>query len=124
MRLYAKNVVLEDELTYDEQTSDVSIGCSIDGESNLILFTDPTPGLSNQTTDIHETSSKIITYYPNPVIGNSVRLSEKCNFKMINNTGQILLEKKFSDMIDISNYSAGLYLVLIDSGQTIKLIVK
>lgn len=123
--LFSNNKVKLDELEYEEQTSDISIGRQSDGVDNWIFFESPTPGASNQITAIPEVSvNNIIKAYPNPAKGSMVFLSEICNYKIYNIVGQLMIEKKASKLIDTSKFERGLYFVAIDNGQAIKLVIQ
>lgn len=114
-----------DAYTYHEQTSDISIGRLPNGEEEWIFFVTPTPGASNEVLDIPETVySNLIIISPNPASGNIVQLSESCNFGVYNMMGQPVVQQKNSHLIEISQYNKGMYFVVIDNGQTLKLIIQ
>jgi hypothetical protein len=66
----------------------------------------------------------VIVAYPNPATGSMVKLSKACNFRIYNFMGQFVEEQKNSHLFNVSSYNKGLYFVVIDTGQTIKLMVK
>ena len=113
-----------DEYEYNEQTSDISIGRSHDGGDEWIFFESPTPGASNQTTDINEQNEiSNLLLFPNPANGSVVSLSSNINYKVYNIYGQIIGEGNNSNQINISGYNKGIYIVVSDEGAKQKLIV-
>lgn len=124
IRLYALNDVLEDELIYDEQTSDISIGREYDAADNWIYFNSPTPGASNSTTSIEENLfSNSFEIYPNPAIGEYVYLSKKMDYNVYNTLGQKIVTIKNYDKINITNYNKGVYIVVSEYGARQKLVI-
>lgn len=114
-----------DEYIFGPQTTDISEGRFQDGENNWVFFNYPTPGASNGYLYVSETLplNQIIAY-PNPVIGPRVTLSGVCSYSIYNFMGQLIEEQKNLDFINTSSYNKGLYFVVINNGQTIKLMVE
>jgi len=114
-----------DAYTFGEQTSDISIGRKSDGGDEWISFTSPTPGASNETLGIPETgNTEMISVSPNPSSGSYVRLSEPCNFKVYDILGKMVAEKENMQRIDISRFHQGVYFIVIDNGQKLKMIIQ
>ena len=111
-------------LVIDEQETDISEGRFPDMDENWIFFESPTPGASNESTSINEIDSEIVKVFPNPSKGGIVSLSKPSNFKIFNAQGIIIEEFNFSQFFNTSKYNNGLYIVVMESGQTIKLIVQ
>lgn len=123
--LFSNGLIKIDEFEYDEQTSDISIGRLSDGGDEWIFFESPTPGESNETTDINEQNEiSNLLLFPNPTNGEKVNLSRNINYKVYNIYGQIVGEDNNSDQINISKYYKGIYIVVSDEGAKRKLIVK
>jgi len=124
IRLYALNDVLEDELIYNEQTSDISIGREYDASENWIYFNSPTPGASNSTTSIEENLfSNSFYIYPNPANGEYVNLSKKMDYIVYNTLSKKITTIKNYDKINITNYNKGVYIVVSEAGSRQKLII-
>lgn len=113
-----------DEYIYGEQQTDISEGRFYDGEDNWLFFNKATPRKSNRFTDLEEqVAADLIRIYPNPSKNGKVWLSKPSAYKVYNSTGQLMHEDKHSQFFNTADYNKGLYLVVIDSGQKIKLIV-
>lgn len=65
-----------------------------------------------------------IKMYPNPARTGNVYFSRPVNFKLYNLSGQHLLSGYQKASMDISNLSKGMYFILTDEGQKLKLIVE
>ena len=113
-----------DEYIFGAQESDISEGRFPNGIDNWIFFEFPTPGKSNELTSVEEFNAEIIAIYPNPSQGGIVKLSEPSNFKVYNSQGNIMYQSKYSQFFNTSQFNNGLYVVVIESGQAIKLIVQ
>ena len=114
-----------DEYMFGPQNTDISEGRFRNGEDNWVLFEQPTPGASNGylgVPDINLTDQVIA--YPNPVTRSNAYLSESCNYRVYNSMGKFVEEQKNLNIINTSSYNKGLYFIVIDSGQTIKLMVQ
>lgn len=123
--IFDVNLNAVDKYVFGPQSTDISEGRFQDGENNWVFFEQSTPGASNGYLDIAEFDSKDkIIAYPNPVTGSLVTLSKTCNYKIYNFMGQFIEEHKNFHLINISSYNNGLYFVVIDTGQTIKLMVQ
>jgi len=113
-----------DEYIFGAQVTDISEGRFQNGADNWIFFNEPTPRKSNGFTAVHEFSVNKISLYPNPSTGGKVSLSETTNFKIYNTMGQLVHQGENSEIFNTSRYNKGLYIVVIDTGQKIKLIVQ
>lgn len=122
--LFNVNFETIDEYIFDGQETDISEGRFPDTDDNWIFFEYPTPGVSNELTSVNETYSEIVMVFPNPSKGGIVTLSKPSNFKIFNSQGIIIEEYNFSHFFNTSEYNNGLYIVVMESGQTIKLIVQ
>ena len=122
--IFTSNQLIIDELIYGPQTTDISYGRKVDGDFDWIFFEEPTPGASNQTSDIPQTvDNSNFTLYPNPANGNTVYLSEKISYQVYNIYGQLVAEEHNYDFINISTYTKGIYIVVSDKGIKQKLII-
>ena len=113
-----------DEYIFDIQETDISEGRFPNGADNWIFFNEPTPGASNEITAVPEFNLDNISLYPNPSSGCKVSFSKPTNFKIYNTMGQLVQHGENSQFFNTSSYNKGLYIVVIDNGQKIKLIVQ
>lgn len=114
-----------DAIFLGEETSDISFGRYPNGSNNWVHFNSPTPGSSNELVDIHDNPlRKILSLYPNPAFGSKVHLSNPSNYSVYNSWGQKIHEAINSKEFNTSKYNKGLYIVVIDSEQQIKLLVQ
>ena len=122
--LFKTGDVAVDNISYDSQTTDVSYGRVMDGNPIWISFQKPTPGASNQTSNMeyHESQNNF-TIYPNPASGDIVQTSKFITFSVYNIYGQIVDEGINCDFINIASYNKGVYVVVSSSGTRKKLII-
>ena len=122
--LFDANFGVIDEYIFGPQTTDISEGRLPDGGPDWVFFEHPTPGASNEFSDINE-ESEIATFviFPNPAQDGIVYLDTTLNFKVYNIYGQIVAEVMNNNQIDISGYNKGIYIVISDKGIKQKLIV-
>lgn len=114
-----------DEYVFGPQNTDISEGRLPNGGPEWVFFQEPTPGASNQADAVAQISaSNLIIAYPNPATGSLVRLSKPCIFKIFNITGQLIDEQNNLQLINTSNFNKGMYFVVVDNGQTIKLVIQ
>jgi spore coat protein CotH len=123
--IFDENEQSIDEYIYGQQNTDISEGRFRNGENNWVFFENPTPGASNGYLDVPEFGSNdLIVAYPNPTTGSTAYLTARCSYKVYNFMGQFIEKQDSLDFINISTYNKGLYFVVIDTGQTIKLMVQ
>lgn len=114
-----------DEYVFGPQNTDISEGRFPNGNNNWVFFENPSPGASNGYLDVPDfNSNSKISAYPNPTTESFVNLTESRSYRVYNSMGQFVEEKKKLNFINTSSYNNGLYFVVIDTGQTIKLMVQ
>jgi len=114
-----------DSYVFGVQSTDISEGRLPDGGTDWVFFDQPTPGASNEASGLDEfPNQKFIYAYPNPASGEDIHLSVNCNFIVCNILGQIIEQQRNSQLINISTYNNGLYFVVIENGQTLKILVQ
>jgi hypothetical protein len=114
-----------DEYIFGPQTTDISEGRFPNGSSDWAFFEQSTPGASNGYLDIPGLGlNNAIVAYPNPATGTYVSLSKASDFRVYNFMGQCIEVQKNSHFFNVSSYNKGLYFVVINTGQTIKLVVQ
>ncbi len=115
--IFESNLAVIDEIVYGAQTTDVSYGRKQDGNPDWMFFPEPTPGTSNGTSNIVETgNTEGFTIYPNPASGDVVYLSEKISYRIYNVYGQLIYQAENYDIINITGYNKGIYVVVSDKG--------
>lgn len=103
-----------DTLSFGEQSTDISYGRETDGNPEWIFFTNPTPGYSNNVTQISNEVVKPIKFYPNPVMQETLYFSRTCDVKVYDETGILIHSSEQIEEIDLSSFKAGLYVLCID----------
>lgn len=122
--IYTSTGAVIDMLTYGAQTTDVSFGRLPDGGENWQLFHNPTPGTSNKPDGVGEKEAQAaFTVYPNPATSGKVFFSHNINYRVYNTSGMLISEGKNSNMLDVSTFSQGLYIIVSNSGAAVKLMV-
>lgn len=121
--LFTSNLATIDEYIYGEQTTDKSEGRLPNGDDNWIFFDSPTPGASNQSSDILITDINTTKMYPNPANGDFIYLSEKSDIGVYNVYGQMIFEGYDLNIFNISHYNKGIYIVVLNNKDKLKLIV-
>ena len=113
-----------DEYIYGPQATDISEGRLPDGGPDWVFFDHPTPGASNEFSDINE-EGEIATFvlFPNPAQDGIVYLDTSLNFTVYNIYGQVVAEVINNNQFDIAGYSKGIYIVVSDKGIKQKLII-
>jgi len=113
-----------DRIRYDEETTDRSLARSVDGGNQWLASSIPTPGTSN-----HLTSSRLEgalerppLVYPNPVHGDIVYFSQLSTVKVFDLQGRQLLEVRNQQEASIESLIPGMYLLLFDGGEVVKLV--
>ena len=121
--LYNKDLLLIDNLSFGLQTNDVSRGRKTDGAAEIVFFSVPTPGKSNNTSSVGELDdqSKLIVY-PNPVSGPVIKFNQSINCRIYNYSGMMIFSGRDVTDIDVSNYPPGLYMIVTDDGRMVKFV--
>jgi hypothetical protein len=123
--LFNNDLTTIDEYVFGEQETDISEGRFHNGEDNWIFFNHPTPGKSNVFTSVEDQfASSAVQIYPNPSRGSRVFLDKPSDYKVYNSMGQLMSTGKNSQFFNTSAYNKGLYIVVIDGEQKIKLLVQ
>jgi len=113
-----------DQIIFDEQQTDISFGRDPDAGDNWIFYEDPTPGISNLLSATVENikQEKVLSAYPNPVVGNTLRLNKISDIKIYSIAGQVLVDQSQTKQISIEILPAGLYFIKTNKGEVIKFI--
>jgi hypothetical protein len=122
--LYSKYLLVVDTLSFGEQSGDVSSGRKSNGAIEIVFFNVPTPGRSNNATQVEDTQAENrLIVYPNPAHGDKVRLNQKINCRIYNSWGTVVFTGNEVDEIYLQDYPSGLYVILTDDGRSVKFIV-
>ncbi len=115
-----------DNIIYTSQTTDLSYGRNPDGGSVWKFYTVITPGFSNTSgAATGETYiENLLHVYPNPVFGDKVYLGEKMNIRLYDATGELIMTKENTDLLEIDHLLPGLYLLTNIDGRRVKLIIQ
>ena len=114
-----------DALTYTAQSTDISYGRLPDGNDNWVLFSHPTPGLSNMLSAIDENKNSLnFSIFPNPVKGSTVYFNQTIDCRVFNSSGQQVFSGDKINALDVSTYNKGLYIIVSDKGLRRKLVVQ
>lgn len=113
-----------DEYVFGPQENDISEGRYPNGADNWVFFERPTPGSSNEYTDVQEFHDDILFLYPNPSKGGKVMLNKTTNFNVFNMMGKLVYKAEKLDFFNTESYNKGLYIVVTDDGYTTTLIVQ
>jgi hypothetical protein len=107
-----------DNISFGNQTSDVSVGRCPDGVGNFALLQYPSYALSNCIVGLQENSVRNADFmmYPNPASDHfnlNALDNTKQTIEITNALGQVVYTNKFENTITIptSNWQSGLYLV-------------
>lgn len=122
--IFDNSQMVIDEYTFGEQETDISEGRFPNGANNWVFFTAPTPRESNEYAAVPELKTENIYLYPNPSDGGVVSLSQPGNLKVYNVMGQLVFHVENSQFFNTSHYNKGMYIVVIDSRQIVKLIIQ
>jgi hypothetical protein len=115
-----------DSIIFGTQSQNVSYGRDPDGAILWKFYTVFTPGFSNSSgagTGANYVEN-LLMIYPNPVIGDKVYLGEKVDIKLFNATGELILILEKVDQFETHLLQPGLYFVINDKGQSVKLIIQ
>ena len=103
---------LIDSVSWGMQTIDISYGRQADGEMPWIFFSEPTPGFSNEPQGIGDPDpSQAIPFFPNPVTGNTISFREPFSGIIFDMMGRSIWQGEEILQIDVSKFSAGIYLL-------------
>lgn len=84
----------------------------------ILISSDTITGIEN----IANTS--FFTVYPNPATGEELYFNKKINAALLSVTGQLIIEVKNADKIDISSVAEGMYFIKTAQGQAVKVLIK
>lgn len=125
--LTAPDNSLIDEISFSEQTEDISYGRDKDGEEIWKYFENPvgpTPGATNNNASIKEIDSQDLRIYPNPVKrGENVYFEEKLDIRVFSMMGELVMEQNRTFTLNTNKLQKGIYMLQLNGKSNIKLIV-
>ena len=65
-----------------------------------------------------------IKAYPNPVYGEFVYFDTQLNIQIYNSFGQLVLKENNVNCINVGHFKSGIYMIITETGQSIKLIIQ
>jgi hypothetical protein len=121
--IYTRYKLLVDTVSFGLQQEDVSMGRKSDGADEIVFLAVATPGKSNSTTPVYEIEEAgTLIVYPNPVSGETLRLSEPTDCRVYNSSGVLLYSGTEVTEIDVSAFPAGLYILVTGDGRGIRFV--
>jgi spore coat protein H len=115
---------LIDKVIYGAQISDHSYARAVDGGITWMDDDSPTPGSSNYIPVFvqDQASNDAIIVYPNPVEGDKVFFNTEVSVRLFDIYGKELLKASDENWLPIDPLIPGVYILLFDDGESIKLI--
>ncbi len=116
-----------DQISWNEMLPDTSLGRFTDGGLPWVDFIDTTPEYTNNgaAINVSETELPVATVYPNPVsIGMPIRLSQAARVEVFSASGQWVDSHPTGTQIPTDRLKPGMYILLINDIQRIKLLVR
>lgn len=121
--LKSENGQTIDSVMYPPTSTNYSYGRFPNGSSSLVVFERPTPNANNNTIGLEKHDTENLTVYPNP--GHQfMYLSKKSTFIIYDLQGKQHQQAVNSNTIDVSSLTPGMYLLITDKNERIKLIVR
>lgn len=130
---YPDGLTEKQRVIYNNVDTDESFGASSDGDTNFVLFTNPTPNASNNGIVLSindltpsERNNNEISVYPNPTNSKATISGLKTNTAwQLYNLGGVLTLQGNSKKLDMSTLSSGVYFITFqENNKSIKVIKK
>ena len=115
-----------DQISWTQMLPDTSLGRFTDGGLPWVDFIDTTPEYSNNgaTINVDESKLPVTQVYPNPVaVGMPIQLSRQAKVEVYNTAGQRVASHPLGTQIPTDQLRAGMYILLINDFQRVKLLV-
>jgi len=121
--IYTLYRLVVDTVSFGLQREDVSMGRKSDGADEIVFLSVATPGRSNNTTSAGGVEpGRGFTVYPNPVAGETLRLSEAADCRVYNSSGVLLYSGTEVTEIDVSAFPPGLYILVTGDGRGVRFV--
>ncbi|UTW68054.1 lamin tail domain-containing protein [bacterium SCSIO 12643] len=126
--LVTKDAAIVDTLEWDSALADVSFGHDTDGSGTWVSFEESTPNATNSGGVILSVISvdpvNALSAYPNPVSNGNVNFNKVISFNMYSVTGQLMMQRKNVNQLNVSDLEKGIYIIETTDGEILKMIVK
>jgi len=115
---------LIDKIAYSLQNPDHSYARAVDGGIAWEDENSPSPGSSNHIPLFvqEQVSDNALKVYPNPVTGDKVFFSFETSYRLFDIYGKELLKAADQDYLSAGSLLPGVYIILFESGESVKLI--
>lgn len=121
--IFDSDMLIVDTLSFGPQSEDVSMGRKPDGADQIIFVPVATPGRSNSSTPVNTISEeRPLLLYPNPVGGETIRLSEPTDCTVFSLSGVSVFSGMAVTELDVSSFPAGTYILVAGDGRRLKFI--
>ena len=113
-----------DWLEYFSTDNDFSYGRLPNGSGTFTTFIKPTPLMNNDYSSIDDLQiyPEGLSAYPNPTKG-LIQLNRAETFKLYDLRGELMLMKRNCMEIDLSELNNGIYILVAEGGETLKIVV-
>lgn len=121
----ANGFTLIDSVTFGLQQTDIALGRAIDGGSQWIAFSQPTPGYSNLSTGWEEIHGNPVSLmlYPNPVRNGILHFSREVSGAIYNAMGQLVRQFRHVNRINLESAAAGIYIFRSSEGESLPFVI-
>ncbi len=122
----ASGFALLDSVSWEKQDNDISYGRQSDGQMPWVLFTEPTPGASNEANGLWENAgnSGKIHFYPNPVSGGTVYFRDPFTGGLYDSYGRKVWEGTDAMQGNVSDLTPGIYILVGRDGAREKFVLR
>lgn len=110
----ASGYTLLDAVTYELQSTDISMGRITDASVDWKFFNIPTPESTNSLVGIDVNTPTSDRIWPTPVNSGTIFISEKMNFSIYDMQGRRLLQFRDCRQADVSSLTNGIYILISD----------
>ncbi len=121
--IFTLNRLMVDTVSFSLQQEDISTGRESDGADKIVLLATATPGRSNNITSYGDTyADRSLNIYPNPVIGETLWMSETTDCRVYSITGVMLFSGTNVTGIDVSGFPSGIYILVTGDGRAVRFV--
>ncbi len=114
-----------DSVTFGLQETDVSMGRLVDGGTEWVTFTSPTPRYSNLSTgtDDFPAPAETLILYPNPVSEGVLHFNKRVSGAIYNIMGRKMMDLVETEQVPVTLLEEGLYIFRSEEGDSARFIV-
>ena len=114
---------LVDYISFESIENDISYGRAFDGANEWQYFQNPTPNLTNNILNNVKPITNNLVIHPNPSSSGIFKLNDVRSVRVYDYIGQLIKKNINTDEIDISDYPKGLYIVVTNFEEKLKLVI-